>query len=247
MRIPRLFVDQELLSGQTIYLSEAQAHYLFNVLRVSAGAKLQVFNGKDGEWSSNIISISRNRCLAKINEQVREQLFEKDIWLIFAPIKRSRIDFVVSKATELGVSSIKPVFTNFTDVKRVNIQRLKANVIEAAEQCGRLSVPVVCQPQTLKTLIDDWPVDRDLFYCDETGNGSPINQALNAAKISVTSKPTAILIGPEGGFSQSELDLLNKKPNFTAIDLGPRILRADTAAIAALSCWQAIIGDWGEK
>lgn len=244
MRVPRLFVDQNLMLGQTISVSESQAHYLIQVLRMSEGNKLRLFNGRDGEWLGKIFSITRRHCSLKICSQKEKQNSEEDLWLIFSPIKRSRIDFVVSKATELGVIRILPVLTDFTNVKRVNIQRLISNTVEAAQQCGRLSVPRVLEPQSLKSLLANWQVDRKLFYCDETGGGSPINKTFNDVKMKNNISSAAILIGPEGGFSSSELELLNKNPNFTAIDLGPRVLRADTAAIAALSCWQAVLGDW---
>jgi 16S rRNA (uracil1498-N3)-methyltransferase len=248
MRITRLFVDHPFSSGQSVALSEAQAHYVMNVLRMGLGDPIHLFNGRDGEWRCVIDRITRRRCSVTLEEQVSNQKPEPDLWLIFAPIKRARIDFVAAKATELGVSALIPVFTEFTDVTRVNTQRLRSNAMEAAEQCGRLSVPEVDEPVTLIAMLADWPVDRQLLYCDETGSGKGINEFLTKEKASGPSKPTAILIGPEGGFSRSELDLLKERANFTAIDLGPRILRADTAAIAVLSCWQSVLGDWpGEQ
>ncbi len=244
MRVTRLFVDQPFSSGQSVSLSEAQAHYVMNVLRMGLGDPVHLFNGRDGEWRCVIDRITRRRCSVTLEEQVSIQKPEPDLWLLFAPIKRARIDFVAAKATELGVSALIPVFTEFTDVTRVNSQRLRANAMEAAEQCGRLSVPEVDEPVKLTAVLADWPADRQLLYCDETGSGATINEFLAKQKSFGQSKPTAILIGPEGGFSRSELDLLKEKSNFTAIDLGPRILRADTAAIAVLSCWQSVLGDW---
>lgn len=244
MRVTRLFVDHPFSSGQSVSLSEAQAHYVMNVLRMSLGDPVYLFNGCDGEWRCVIDRITRRRCSVTLEEQVTIQKSAPDLWLIFAPIKRARIDFVAAKATELGVSALIPVFTEFTDVTRVNTQRLRSNAIEAAEQCGRLSVPEVDESIKLTAVLADWPLDRQLLYCDETGSGIAINEFLAKQKATGQSKPTAILIGPEGGFSRSELDLLKERTNFISIDLGPRILRADTAAIAVLSCWQSVLGDW---
>ncbi len=219
-----------------------------NVLRMDVGATVHLFNGNDGEWQGKIDAFTRRRCSVLLEKKVREQTEDSDVWLIFAPIKRARIDFVAAKATELGASALLPVFTEFTDVTRVNTQRLKANAIEASEQCGRLTVPNVSEPQKLMSLLADWPDSRPLFYCDETGHGVAINELLSELKVPRQDQSASFLIGPEGGFSRSELDLLSEKTNFTAIDLGPRILRADTAAIAALSCWQSVLGDWaGDK
>ncbi len=247
MRVTRLFVDHPFSSGQSISLSEAQAHYVMNVLRMGLGDPVHLFNGCDGEWRGVIDRITRRRCSVALEELVSDQKLEPDLWLIFAPIKRARIDFVAAKATELGVSALIPVFTEYTDVTRVNTQRLRSNAMEAAEQCGRLSVPDVDEPVKLTDVLADWPEDRQLLYCDETGGGVAISDFLETEKAAGRTKPTAILIGPEGGFSRSELDLLKEKTNFTAIDLGPRILRADTAAISVLSCWQSVLGDWPRK
>ena len=248
MRVTRLFVDHPFSAEQPVSLTAAQAHYLMNVLRKALGDPVHLFNGRDGEWRGVIDRITRRRCSVALEEQVSGQKSETDLWLVFAPIKRARIDFVASKATELGVSDIIPVFTEFTDVTRVNTQRLRSNAIEAAEQCGRMSVPVVKEPANLMNFLNGWPEGRRLLYCDETGNGIGINQFLTSLKATGKAEPAAFLIGPEGGFSRSELDLLKEKTNFTAIDLGPRILRADTAAVAALSCWQSVLGDWaGEQ
>ncbi len=214
MRITRLFVDHPFTSEQPVSLSEAQAHYLMNVLRKALGDPVHLFNGRDGEWRSVIDRITRRRCSIALEEQVVEQKPEPDLWLIFAPIKWARIDFVASKATELGVSDIIPVFTEFTDVTRVNTQRLRANAIEAAEQCGRQSVPEVDEPANLLAVLKDWPEDRRLLYYDETGGGTGINQVLTNLKAAGQAEPMAFLIGPEGGFSRSELDLLKEKTTF---------------------------------
>lgn len=247
MRVTRLFIDQPFSANRSISLSEAQAHYLKNVLRMGLGDPVHLFNGRDGEWRSVIDRISRRRCSAILEEQIFEQKNEPNLWLVFAPVKRARIDFIAAKATELGVSALMPVFTEFTDVSRVNTQRLRANAMEAAEQCGRLSVPKVNEPENLTSVLESWPEDRYLLYCDETGDGTGIAGYLKLAKTTSKTMTTAFLIGPEGGFSRSELDLLKEKNNVTAIDLGPRILRADTAAIAALSCWLSVLGDWNDE
>ena len=247
MRVTRLFIDQPFSVNRSISFSESQTHYLKNVLRMGLGDPVHLFNGRDGEWRSVIDRMSRRRCSSILEEQVLEQKHEPNLWLIFAPVKRARIDFIAAKATELGVSKLLPVFTEFTDVSRVNTQRLRANAMEAAEQSGRLSVPKVNEPEDLTSTIESWPGDRTLLYCDETGNGTKIGDYLKLAKRASRTAPTAFLIGPEGGFSSSELDLLEEKNNFTAIDLGPRILRADTAAIAALSCWLSVLGDWNDE
>ncbi|HEX9836481.1 MAG TPA: 16S rRNA (uracil(1498)-N(3))-methyltransferase, partial [Alphaproteobacteria bacterium] len=171
------------------------------------------------------------------------QLASPDLWLVFAPVKRARIDFVAAKATELGVSALRPVLTRHTAVERVNVERLRANAIEAAEQCDRLDVPEVAAPVALDALIEDWPAGRRLMLCDESGAAPPVAAAL-APFAAAPAAPWAVLTGPEGGFAGSELDALKKREFVTAVSLGPRTLRADTAALAALSCWQALVGDW---
>ena len=182
--------------------------------------------------------------MAIIGDRTRAQTVEPDLWLAFAPIKRARIDFLVEKATELGVSALLPVFTRHTAVERVNVERLRAHAVEAAEQTERLSVPTLHEPQTLSGLLANWPAPRRLLMCDEAGSGAPIALALAALDGPARAAPWAILIGPEGGFAADELANLHGLPFVTPVSLGPRILRADTAAIAALSCWQAALGDW---
>lgn len=243
MRVTRLFVDHDLATGGSVGLAPPQAHYLQNVLRLGAGDPVNLFNGRDGEWRGTIEALRRGWCAVALVERVREQLPEPDLWLVFAPIKRARIDFVAAKATELGVSALVPVFTENTAVGRVNAERLRANAVEAAEQCGRLSVPAVHEPVALEALLAGWPAGRRLIMCDETGGGAPILDVLRDAGNGGPDQ-WAILIGPEGGFSRGELDLLAETTIVTRVGLGPRILRADTAAIAALTCWQAVLGDW---
>ena len=238
----RLFVESDLAAGASAALDTAQTHYLMHVLRRGAGDVVHLFNGRDGEWRARVERSNRSAaCTAALLDQVRAQAPEPDLWLAFAPVKRAPIDAIATKATELGVSALCPVLTRHTAVTRVNVQRLRANAIEAAEQCGRLTVPEVSQPRTLGEFIAQWPADRSLMLCDETGSAPPVADALGGR---AAAAKWAVLIGPEGGFAQSELDALGKLPFVTAVGLGPRLLRADTAAIAALACLQALVGDW---
>ena len=244
MRITRLFVDHALTRGQATILSSAQAHYLQNVLRLGGGETVHLFNGRDGEWRGAIDTLSRGRCAVVLAECVRPQISEPDLWLVFAPVKRARIDFIAAKATELGVSALVPVMTEYTEVARVNVDRLRANAVEAAEQCDRLTIPVVDEPVSLLKCLAEWPEERRLLVCDETGGGGAIVDALQGMGTADAAAPWGSLTGPEGGFSPSELDEFAEYSIFTRIGLGPRILRADTAALAALACWQAVLGDW---
>lgn len=238
----RLYVDAPLAGGGTVALGADQTHYLKNVLRLGPGEGVALFNGRDGEWRSEIAAVSKKAAELAVIEQTREQVPEPDVWLAFAPIKRARIDFTAQKATELGASLLWPVMTRHTMVDRVNTERLRANAVEAAEQSDRLTVPEVREPARLDALIDTWPADRALILADETG-GPPIGEVLSAyhAK-SITS--AGFLIGPEGGFAEPELDRLRKLPFVTPVSLGARLLRADTAALAVLAVWQALAGDW---
>lgn len=238
----RLFVEQALTAGGAIGLSPEQAHYLRSVLRVTAGATLHLFNGRDGEWRTRLEGLGKGWASCAVEGQVRRQSPEPDLWLVFAPIKRARIDFVAQKATELGISALWPVFTRLTAVGRVNVARLRANAIEAAEQCERLSVPQVFAPVDLGELLAGWPADRRILLCDESGRGAPIVEALRVDGPGAS--PWAVMVGPEGGFAADELDRLRKLPIVNAVGLGPRVLRADTAALASLACWQALVGDW---
>jgi 16S rRNA (uracil1498-N3)-methyltransferase len=236
----RLYVEDALSSGGTVALQGDRAHYLRNVLRLKPRDEIALFNGRDGEWGAAITDLGKRTALLEIDEQTRLQAQEADIWLAFAPIKRARIDFVAQKATELGATLLWPVFTRHTAMERVNLERLRANAIEAAEQCGRISVPEVREPIRFDGLLDLWPSGRRLICCDETGGGEPILDAL----ADHPAGPAGLLIGPEGGLAKEELDRLEKTPNVCRVGLGPRILRADTAALAALACWQAAVGDW---
>ena len=244
MSVSRLFIEADLAAGIEAPLGETQAHYLRHVVRREDGAKLLLFNGRDGEWKASLSLPGKKAAVARIETQTRAQIAEADLWLCFAPIKRTRIDFIAEKATELGVARLQPVLTRHTAVERVNVERLRANAIEAAEQTERLTVPEVQAPVELGRLIDEWPDRRRLLMCDETGGGPPIVEALSALDPAARSSPWAIVIGPEGGFAQAELEALRRMRDVTSVGLGPRILRADTAALAALACWQALLGDW---
>src|SRR5437879_1520701 len=246
MSATRLFIEADLSAGIEAPLSEAQAHYLRHVMRRAAGAPLLLFNGRDGEWRATLALSGKKAAAATVVERTREQAAEPDLWLCFAPIKRARIDYIAEKATELGVALLQPVLTQHTAVDRVNVERLRANAIEAAEQTERLSVPEVRAPVALMKLLGDWPAGRRLLMCDETGAGRPTGGGLGALDDKARAAPWAIVIGPEGGFAAAELTALRRIKDVTAVGLGPRILRADTAALAALACWQAMVGDWGK-
>ncbi len=236
----RLYVEADLGEGGTVGLSPAQAHYLKLVLRLDRGDAVALFNGRDGEWIADIDGIGKGWASLVLVARQRPQAAEPDLWLMFAPIKRARIDFLAQKATELGVSALWPVFTGLTEMSRVNEERLMANAIEAAEQSGRLSVPRVLPAVRLDAALAQWPPERRLIWCAEQGPATPIAEALTGAD---AARPWAVLTGPEGGFTAAELDALGKLPFVAAVGLGPRLLRADTAALAALACWQALAGD----
>lgn len=237
----RLFVRDRLAEGAAVGLSANQAHYLRHVLRLDKGARVALFNGIDGEWTGRVDGFGKGWASVALDGRRRPQGDEPDLWLLFAPIKHGRIDYLVQKAAELGVSRILPVLTDFTQVARVNTDRLAANAVEAAEQTGRLSVPEVAEPSRLGAVLGAWDPARRLMLCDESGRGGPVNEVLSAL---APGGPWAVLIGPEGGFSEAELDALRKLSFVIPVSLGPRILRADTAAVAALACWQAALGDW---
>ncbi|MDZ7714502.1 MAG: 16S rRNA (uracil(1498)-N(3))-methyltransferase [Rhodovibrio sp.] len=247
----RLFVDQPLGEGQTVGLDHQQAHFLRSVLRLSTGAELALFNGRDGEWRARVDALGKGWASLAVVERRRAQQAEPDLWLVFAPIKRARLDFMVEKACELGASRLLPVFTQNTDVSRVNCERLRANCREAAEQSERLTVPEVAEPTRLRDLLDAWPAERHLLLGAESGAAPPVAEELARAReraggraaVPASQAPWAVLVGPEGGFTEAELDALTKLPFVTAAGLGPRVLRADTAAIALLACWQAWLGD----
>jgi 16S rRNA (uracil1498-N3)-methyltransferase len=215
-------------------------------MRRAPGDAVRLFNGRDGEWRAAVKSLGKSRGALAVEAQTRAQAAESDLWLLAAPIKRTAIDFVAAKATELGVSAIQPVFTRRTAVARVNAERLRANAIEAAEQCERLSVPEVRAGAALDRVLGAWPPARKLLFCDETRDGRPIAEALMAERAGAARcaarEPWAILIGPEGGFAPEELQRIRALPGVLPVSLGPRLLRADTAALAALAVWQAVLG-----
>jgi 16S rRNA (uracil1498-N3)-methyltransferase len=237
--IPRLFVSDDLGAEGRVTLDGDRTHYIKNVMRRSIGDEVGLFNGRDGEWMGRLAAYGRNLTEIAVQTLRRPQAPSPDIWLAFAPIKRARIDFIAEKATELGVSLLWPVITRRAEPMRVNGERLTNIAIEAAEQTERLDVPVVREATQLDRLLKDWPPDRVLFVCAEAGAALPIAEAAMAHK----GKPAGFLIGPEGGFAKGELDALRKLPFVVAVGLGPRLLRAETAAIAALACWQAVAGD----
>ncbi len=239
----RLYVEAPLAAGQAVVLAAAQSHYLKKVMRTAAGAAVRLFNGRDGEWLATIESLGKKGAALAVTARTRRQQPEPDLWLCFAPIKKARIDFVAQKACEMGVSALQPVMTRHTQVTRVNTERLRANAIEAAEQCARLSVPDVFPPRKLDDLVAGWPAGRHILLLDETQTGIPIVDTLRR-RGNARGRPWAVFVGPEGGYAPEELDLLRRLPNVTPVGLGGRLLRADTAAIAALACWQAVLGDW---
>ena len=235
----RLYVRTDLAGGLSIGLEPSQAHYVRTVLRLGQGAVVALFNGRHGEWLARVDGTGKGWCSLTVFEQRRPQEDPPDLWLVFAPVKRARLDFLVEKATELGVAALQPVWSRRTVVERVNLERLAANAVEAAEQTERLSVPELREPIALEPLLARWPRERRLLLCDESGAAPPIAEVLADAAL-----PAAVLVGPEGGFAETELDALRKLPFVSPVGLGPRVLRADTATLAALAVVQALIGDW---
>ncbi len=245
----RLFVEEALSDGGSVGATSEQAHYLRSVLRLSAGAEIWLFNGRDGEWRATIDGIGKGWASLALIGQTRPQRSPPDIWLLFAPIKRARIDFLLQKSVELGATRLMPVITERTNVERVKPERLRANAIEAAEQCERLEVPEIDAPQKLDRLLDGWDPNRRIFACFEAGpDVSAFADILSkSGAYGEKCHNAGILVGPEGGFSNAELEILRQKPFVSPVGLGPRILRAETAAVAALSIWQALAGDWGGR
>ena len=240
---PRLFLDAPLAAGAEIPLERDQSNYLMNVLRLGEGGQILVFNGHDGEWLARIRAISRKTASLHLAELVRPQVKPCDLHYLFAPIKHARLDYMMQKAVEMGASRLAPVITRRTQVTRVNLERMRANAIEAAEQCGILCIPEIVEPVSIEKALLDWPTDRRLIFCDED-EGVIDPAAVLRAAVPTRETPLAVLIGPEGGFDESERRLIRALPQAIAISLGPRILRADTAAIAALAIVQSAIGDW---
>jgi len=229
--LPRLFVTQALSAGMSLTIDGT---YLGAVLRLGPGDKVKLFDDATGEWLAEIAEAGRKRAVLTVGKRLREREAVPDLWLLFAPIKRGRIDWLIEKATELGVARLMPVLTRRTIVGRLNLERLRAHAIEAAEQCERTALPELAEPQKLDALLESWPADRRLYFADEGGG----------EQFAPTPGPAAILIGPEGGFTEEERAAIRAVPQARPVSLGPRILRADTAALAAVSLWMAGAGDW---
>jgi 16S rRNA (uracil1498-N3)-methyltransferase len=236
----RLYRSETLMAGSGIELDPGTAHRLRTVLRLGSGAPVAAFNSRDGEWLCRIGEASRSRTALSVERRLRLPEREGDLWLLFAPVKRARLDWLIEKATELGVSMLSPVWTRHTQSERLNLERLRDHAVAAAEQSERLSVPELRSPETLDNVLAKWPAGRRLILCDETGAAEPIAEALARLEPG----PTALLVGPEGGFAETELDSLGELSFVMRVGLGPRVLRADTAALAALSVVQAVAGDW---
>ena len=234
--LPRLFVDEPLAAGASVTVD---ANYLGAVLRLGPGDKVKLFDDHSGEWLAEIAEAGRKRIVLTVGERLRGRETVPNLWLLFAPIKRGRIDWLVEKATELGVDRLMPVVTQRTVVDRLNLDRLRAHAIEAAEQCGRTALPQLDEPVKLVKRLADWPAERTLYFANE-GGGEPLAEAADPG-------PAALLIGPEGGFTDEERAAIRALPQARAISLGPRILRADTAALAAAALWMAAAGDWRGK
>ena len=238
----RVYVEHPLGAGQSVPLNHDQAHYLFGVMRLGVGGHVALFNGHDGEWLAEVAEAGKRGGVLVAREQSAPLQMPPDLWLLFAPIKKTRTDFIVEKAAEMGAARIVPVQTDFTNSDRIRQDRLQAHAVEAAEQCGGTFVPEVTGLQKLDKILNDWPQERQLLFCDEAlAGGSSILKDVVAAHCA---SPWAILIGPEGGFSDKERARLNALAFTHPISLGPRILRADTAAVAALTLWQLSLGDW---
>jgi len=244
-RTPRLFLEQPIEAGRSLGLSRAQANYLVNVLRLTDGQPVLVFNGRDGEWRANLRS-GRKAALLEVLEQTRPQTAAADLEYLFAPLKHARLDYMVQKAVEMGASRLVPVLTRHTQTKRVNLERMRANAIEAAEQCGILNLPQIGAPVALDEFVAGWTPTRLLVFCDEDAETADPVAALAPARSGglMGALPVSLLVGPEGGFAEDERKALRELPNVIRLALGPRILRADTAAVAALALVQAVLGDW---
>jgi 16S rRNA (uracil1498-N3)-methyltransferase len=238
-RTPRLYVDAALAGRGDVALSRDQANYLLNVLRLERGDEVLLFNGRDGEWRAKLAGQGKRALSAALAERLREQPKAADLHFLFAPLKHARLDYLVQKAVEMGASLLQPVITRHTQVARVNLERMRANVIEAAQQCGILNLPAVAEPaEFAKATPDD---GRLLIFCDERAD---VEDPVAVLKAAPPGLPLSVLIGPEGGFAEEERAALLKRGNVARIALGPRILRADTAAVAALALVQAVLGDW---
>jgi len=237
--IIRMFCHSCLEKEKSVYADEKQCNYLFNVLRLKDGEIIHIFDGQSGEYEAKITQIGKKKCLLEVIKKIKDFQQSPDIWLLFAPLKKDNTDMVIQKATELGVRKIVPVITRYTNSEKVRIERFAAQSIEAAEQCRRVDLPEISAPQKLDDILQNWDNERTLFFLNERGNDKNILQ-----KMREHSGKGAILIGPEGGFCEDEIKKVLENQKVCDIFLGGRILRAETAAIAALSCWQAVNGDW---
>ena len=240
----RLYVEAELATGKTLELERNQSHHLANVLRAAKGDRLLLFNGRDGEWCAKVSSLRKKAVTLTVQQKEREQIAKADLWLLFAPIKKGRLDYMVEKSVELGVGKLCPVSTERTAVRTIKPEKLAAHTRHAAEQCGALAVPSIEPMKALGDLLGDWPVSRQLIYCDEYGEALSMAAFLSGLSESRRTSPWAILIGPEGGFSERERRLLRGSDFVTAVSLGPLVLRADTAAVTAIALWQSLVGQW---
>ena len=234
--LPRLFVRQSLDARATVELDAGQANYLGNVMRLGIGAELLVFDGRSGEWLALVAEAAKKRMTLTVDRRTREPETVPDVWLAFAPVKRAQTDWLVEKATELGAARLLPVITQRTVAERVKLERLQSIAIEAAEQCGRTVLPEIAEPVSLKQLLANRDAARTIYFADETGG--------ERAQDSFGAGPALILVGPEGGFTEQEGATVRAAANTKAISLGPRILRAETAALAALAAWMSAVGDW---
>jgi 16S rRNA (uracil1498-N3)-methyltransferase len=238
--LQRLYIPVPFAANGEVDPDPGQAHYLLHVLRLNRNSKILVFNGRDGEWLGEIVDCGRNRCRLQLLEQVRAQTAGQDLDYLFAPLKQARQDYMVQKAVELGVSSLQPVITARTVAPRINPKRMQANAIEAAEQCGILTLPDIRPAVKLQALLENWNEERAIIFCDE---GASLSSPLSAIE-NLQGRKISVLIGPEGGFSSEERSVLRSKTFVSAISLGPRVMRADTAAVAALALVNAVLGDW---
>jgi 16S rRNA (uracil1498-N3)-methyltransferase len=245
-RAPRIFLDAALSAGAEHKLDAKQMNYLASVLRLRAGDAVLTFNGRDGEWRAVLASAGRKSLTLTVAERTREQTAATDLHYLFAPLKQARLDYMVQKAVELGASRLQPVRTRHGQVERVNLARMRANAVEAAEQCGILNLPEIAEPVALARFIAAWKPERLLVFCDEEAGVADPVEALAAARSGgiLGPPPVSVLVGPEGGFAASEREALANLPNVIRLSLGPRILRADTAVVAALTIWQTTLGDW---
>jgi len=241
--LPRLYTTLKLDMSKPLSISGDQAHYLLHVLRIKIGNNIRLFNGLDGEWLGETTAVSKKSLEISLKSQTREQITSNNLWLCCAPIKKAHFEYMIEKATELGVAHIQPLLTARTQIREVNIERCQAIATEAAEQSERLDIPLIHPPVSLQHFIKDEHRDAHVIVCAEYGDALPINYALQNLASNPKQK-TIIVTGPEGGFAPEEFDELRKISAALFVRLGPRILRADTAAISALSCWQAMKGDW---